>query len=47
MARRQDDFSTNEDRFGRRDHKKYSRWSSLFVIIAAVIVIGLVYYFLE
>jgi amino acid transporter len=47
MARRQDDTSTNEDRFGRQDREQYSRWSSLLAVVIAVIVVGLVYFFLR
>jgi len=44
---KQDDHSTNEDRFGRQDAERYSAWSSLTAVIVVAIVIGLVYFFLR
>ena len=34
--------STEEDRFGRQDQRRYSGWSSAFTIAAIVIVLGIV-----
>ena len=45
MVPRHDD-STNEDRFGRQDHRKYNPWSSALAVVVALIAIGLVYFFL-
>jgi hypothetical protein len=47
VAENQDDRSTSEDRFGRGDKERFSGWSSLVVIVAVVIVIGLVYFFVR
>ena len=46
MAEPKDDGSTNEDRFGRQNHQRYSRWSSLLAVVVVLIVVGLAYYFL-
>jgi len=47
VADDQDDRSTNEDRFGRGDKERSSGWSSLVVIVAVLVVIGLVYFFVR
>jgi hypothetical protein len=47
MAPRQDDDSTNEDRFGRQDHQIYNPWSAVLAVVVVVITIGLVYFFLK
>ena len=44
MAGRPDD-STNEDRFGRQDRQRYSRWSSLIAVVVVSIVVGLAFFF--
>jgi hypothetical protein len=41
----QNDPSTNEDRFARKDFRKYSVWASVIVIIGLAIITGLVFYF--
>ena len=46
MTPRQDNDSTNEDRFGRQDHQRYSPWSSFFAVGVAVIAVGLIYFYL-
>jgi len=38
--------STSEDRFARRDFRKYSGWSSAAVITATVIIVGIVFIYL-
>jgi hypothetical protein len=47
MAGKQDDPSTNEDRFGRQDAEGYSGWSSVAAVIVVAVVIGLVYFFVR
>jgi len=45
MAGNQDDDSTNEDRFGRQDAKKFSPWSSAVVVAVVAVIVGLVYFY--
>jgi len=40
------DTATNEDRFARRDVRRYSGWSSAAVITATVIIVGIVFFYL-
>ena len=35
--------SSSEDRFGRQDDRKYSGWSSAFVIVAILVVLAIVF----
>ncbi len=46
MAGRRDDQSS-EDRFGRQHGRQYSLWSSIVGILAAVVIAGLIYFFLR
>lgn len=47
MPRQNDDRSTNEDRFGRQDFQKYSTRSSVVAIIAILVILGVVYFFVR